>query len=358
MRMVWCDAPGGPPVLVWVVHHMAVDGVSWRLLLDDLAAAYTAGGGAGLGLKSTSFPQWAQSMARYATGAAVPGELEHWRAVLTSGAQVSLPVDHPDVLPTPGTGFVVDSVVDAALSVQETERLLRTVPQAWSASINEVLVLALGTALATWSGGPDVLVDLEGHGRETVDPDTDVSRTVGWFTSVYPVFVHTDPGVGAAERLAAVRDSLGRTPRQGIGFGALRYLGPDDVRAELAAYPVPWVSFNYLGQFDQSVSNDLFDGTVAVTRQAGVGPEAAVRVHAVEITARVVDSAFHVGITYAGGLFERASVRAVADGFVAELRTLLDGPATAAAPSTQDFPLADLSRRDFNALIKKRRGRR
>jgi non-ribosomal peptide synthase protein (TIGR01720 family) len=172
------------------------------------------------------------------------------------------------------------------------------------------------------------------------------------------LFVSADPCAGVAERLAAVRDSLGRIPRQGIGFGALRYLGPTEVRAELAACAVPWVSFNYLGQFDQSVSNDLFDGTVPVARQTGVGPEAAVRVHALEITARVVDSAFHVGVTYAGGLFERVSVRDLADGFVAELRTLLDGPATAAAPSTQDFPLADLSKRDLDALVKKRRGRR
>jgi amino acid adenylation domain-containing protein len=243
MRLVWCDVPGGSPVVVWVVHHMAVDGVSWRLLLDDLATAYTGGDGARLGLKSTSFPRWAESMVRYANGVAVTEELDHWRDVLARGARVVLPVDHPEALPAPGTGFVVDSVVDASLSVPDTERLLRAVPQAWGASINEVLVLALARALAGWSGGPDVLVDLEGHGRETVDPGTDVSRTVGWFTSVYPGRGSGQPGPDTAPghriRRPAVpgpHGGAGGTGRVRGAVGVVQLSGP--VRPERVQRPV------------------------------------------------------------------------------------------------------------------------
>ncbi|GLZ29127.1 hypothetical protein Lesp02_13170 [Lentzea sp. NBRC 105346] len=217
-----------PGRLLLVLHHLVVDGVSWRILLPDLQAAWS---GVPLAPVGTSLRWWARSMHEKATLWA--DRLDTWRAVL----------DAPQALPTPvasATSVTVSLPVD-----QITTRL---------AGPQEVLLTALAVALSRW--GADAVIDLEGHGRHE-DEGVDLSRTVGWFTSLYPVrldhgilswddFVAGGPVVGRV--LRRVKQQL-RVPDHGLSFGALRYLNPETAPV-LAALPQPRIGFNYLGRFE------------------------------------------------------------------------------------------------------------
>jgi non-ribosomal peptide synthase protein (TIGR01720 family) len=215
------------PLLLLVAHHLVVDGVSWRILLDDLETAYR---GEDLGAKTTSYREWSRRLEAHVLGGGLDDEVEHWTR--------SFPT-----FPTPsGT----PEAVTVELSEEDTDALLRGAPAAYRTRINDVLLAALTWALSRWTGSSRVAVDLEGHGREDV-LDVDLSRTVGWFTTVFPVALEVPDG-SWRDRVKAVRRQLRAVPGNGFGYGALRQHGlvPDRGR--------PAVSFNYLGQFGSGPS--------------------------------------------------------------------------------------------------------
>ncbi|MBW4717721.1 non-ribosomal peptide synthase/polyketide synthase [Saccharothrix obliqua] len=215
---------GEQPLLLLVAHHLVVDGVSWRILLDDLETAY---GGGDLGAKTTSFQEWARRLADHAADGGFDGEVAYWDKPVPPGPRASAPGE----------------VETVELSEADTEALLRGAPAAYRTRVNDVLLAALAWALARWTGSPTVSVDLEGHGREDLFDGVDLSRTVGWFTTVFPVEL-TVPDGDWRSRVKAVRRQLRSVPGNGIGYGALRQHG------RLRAGGVPAVAFNYLGQFD------------------------------------------------------------------------------------------------------------
>src|SRR5690606_10129439 len=251
LRVAYFDAgPERSGRLLFVVHHLAVDGVSWRVLLEDFQTAYEQGRlveAIVLPPKTTSFKQWAERLVDYAQTETVRAEAQYW---LDLGAEVgaALPVDHETDTPIEVEMQTLTVEFDRA----ETEALLRDVPGAYGTEINEALLTALVLAAHRQHGLNSLLIDLEGHGREDLFEDVDLSRTVGWFTTVYPVRLEI-PGDGdIGESLKAVKEQVRRVPGRGIGYGLLRYLSEDDrLRQQLAALPQARVSFNYLGQFDQ-----------------------------------------------------------------------------------------------------------
>ncbi|MFC6091036.1 non-ribosomal peptide synthase/polyketide synthase [Saccharothrix lopnurensis] len=229
------------PLLLLVGHHLVVDGVSWRVLLDDLETVY---GGGDLGAKTTSYQEWSRELEAHVLGGGLDRELDHW----TMG--------FPE-FPRPGGEA---AAVTVELSEEDTEALLRGAPAAYRTRINDVLLAALAWALSRWTGSSRVAVDLEGHGREDVLDDVDLSRTVGWFTTVFPVALEVDDAGGWRDRVKAVRRQLRSVPGNGFGYGALRQHGlvPDRGR--------PAVSFNYLGQFDTGQSSGGADGPTGLYR--------------------------------------------------------------------------------------------
>src|SRR5205085_2697383 len=143
-----------------------------------------------------------------------------------------------------------------ALEAEETEALLHEVPAAYGTQINDVLLTALAQTLATWTGTPTLLLDLEGHGREALFEDVDLTRTVGWFTTIFPVLLDLAEMDGPGAALRTVKEQPRRIPRHGLGYGLLRY-SSDDARAQqLQALPQAQVSFNYLGQLDPVLTAD------------------------------------------------------------------------------------------------------
>ncbi|XVV07900.1 condensation domain-containing protein [Actinosynnema sp. CA-248983] len=215
---------GDEPELLLVAHHLVVDGVSWRILLDDLETAYRGGD---LGAKTTSFQEWSRRLWAHVAEGGFDAEVDHWSAPLPVTEEARGPVD----------------VVTVELSAEDTDALLRGAPAAYRTRVNDVLLAALAWALARWTGESRVAVDLEGHGREDLFDGVDLSRTVGWFTTVYPVVLDVPEGDWRS-RVKAVRRQLRAVPGNGIGCGALRQHG------RVPTGGTPAVAFNYLGQFD------------------------------------------------------------------------------------------------------------
>ncbi|HEX3788439.1 MAG TPA: non-ribosomal peptide synthase/polyketide synthase [Pseudonocardiaceae bacterium] len=240
----------GPGYLFLVAHHLVVDGVSWRILLDDLATGYqqaAAGRAVDLGAKSTSFLDWSTRLTEHVAAGQLDGELDHWADALASGP---LPTDEV-------TETSAGEPVSVALSVEDTDALLRLAPAAFRTRINDVLLSALAWTLSRWTGHNRVAIDLEGHGREEIVEGVDLSRTVGWFTTMFPINLEVPDAEQPDWRalIKSVRRQLRTVPANGIGFGALRYLGPPDTRDRLAGDDAAnRVGFNYLGQWDSSTS--------------------------------------------------------------------------------------------------------
>ena len=236
--------------LLLIIHHLVVDGVSWRILWEDFQRGYeqlARGEQVDLGPKTTSYRQWAESLVEYAQSAVVQEQLGYWQALLRDKVP-SLPVSHPA-----GSNQVQQvQSVSRRLSVAETKALLTEVPALYHTQIQEVLLTALAGAVQRWQGAERVLVNVEGHGREALAgaaTEVDLTRTVGWFTTIYPVLLAPPLGAPIGERLKATKEQLRRVPERGVGYGLLKYLG-----GELQGLAEAQLSFNYLGQLDQVVS--------------------------------------------------------------------------------------------------------
>ncbi|WP_425424389.1 amino acid adenylation domain-containing protein [Streptomyces lushanensis] len=289
VKAVWFDAGDRPGRLLLMAHHLLVDGVSWRVLLPDLAAAWqdvSEGRTAELAPVETSFRHWARRLTELAQEPSREAELPLWTAVL-DGAD-PLPWIRP-LVPERDTAGTVEEL-ELRLDPERTGPLLSTVPAVLGASVNDVLLTGLGLALADWlrrrggsaSGG--VLVDLEGHGREEeLTGDADLSRTVGWFTSVFPVRLDPGPvdladalagGPAVDEALRRVREHLASLPAGGVGYGMLRHLNPRTAPV-LAALEAPRIEFNYLGRFDIPEATDW--SYAPEEEAADIGSEPAMR---------------------------------------------------------------------------------
>ncbi|MGK3959181.1 non-ribosomal peptide synthase/polyketide synthase [Sorangium sp. So ce118] len=349
MQVVWLDlGPERSSRLLWVIHHLAVDWVSWRILLEDLETCYRqACRGEALRLppKTTSFQQWAERLTAYAHAEATQQELSYWRSLRETAA---LPVDHAG-----GADTVASArTVTVELSVEETRALLQDVPEVYRTQINDVLLTALGQALARWTGTRRLRIDLEGHGREEIASDLDLSRTVGWFTTLFPVVLDM-PEAPVGEVLKAVKEQLRGIPQRGLGHGLLRYLHEDArTRAELAAARPAQVSFNYLGQLDASEVRSSLFGFTAEPSGPAHSPRAA-RTYLLDINGWVLGGRLHMAWTYSDERHRRATIEGVAQEFLRALRALVAHCRSSGAGgrTPADFPLARLTQATVDRLV-------
>ncbi|KWH16112.1 non-ribosomal peptide synthetase [Burkholderia territorii] len=335
--------PDGATRLYLAIHHVIVDGVSWRILLDDLDAAYRAAcerAPVRLSQPGLRADAWAARLARAATEPASPfaAETAYW-AQMAQGDD--LVPDHPDAPATNADAAVVVQTIEAAL----TRVALTDAHAAYRTQTVELLVAALALALAGADGAASCRVELEGHGREALFDDADASRTIGWLTSHYPVTLPVE--ATARDTLCAIKDTLRAVPHKGLGFGVLAHHGDAATRAALAAVPRPRVTFNYLGQFDaprDAVLVPRFGGTgIERDPQGPLGNTLAI--HAYLDTDRDGARTLKVHWVYGAPQFERATIDAFANRFAAALRELADACASRIAhrgggATPGDFPLA------------------
>jgi amino acid adenylation domain-containing protein/non-ribosomal peptide synthase protein (TIGR01720 family) len=233
--------------LLLAAHHLVVDGVSWRIVLEDLSRLYSqqlAGETLSLPLKTDSFRYWQHKQLSYAASPALQEEAAYWSRMEAATVK-PLPLD------ANGSNLMKDAGSTSFVLSEELTALLQTkCYRAYHTEINDVLLTALSLALHDVFGLDRVLLNMEGHGREGIADAVDVTRTVGWFTTSYPVLLQVEQQQDLAAHLVAVKETLHRVPNKGIGYGILRYLGR---KAYTAA---PQIGFNYLGDFGSGVGAD------------------------------------------------------------------------------------------------------
>ena len=314
-------AAAQPGRLLIVVHHLVVDGVSWRILLEDLQTVYaqlSRAEAVRLPPKTTAFKHWVERQSAYASSEALDAERRFWLAKPPTPL-IRLPLDYP-------AGRAANTEASArtlsvALDDDETSALLHEVPQVYHTQINDVLLTALAQTFARRVGRGTLLIDLEGQGREDLFDDVDLSRTVGWFTTVFPVRLSIDPSEHPGEQLKSVKEQLRRIPQRGIGYGMLRY-GADADAASLCALPQAEIMFNYLGQFDQVIAaSTLFSLAQEASGPARSG--AGKRSHLLEINGMIVEGRLRLDWTYSRNIHRRARIEQLAQDFLEALRACI-----------------------------------
>ncbi|WP_116141580.1 non-ribosomal peptide synthetase [Trinickia diaoshuihuensis] len=340
-RALVATLPDGTARVFVALHHLIVDGVSWRIVLEDLQTAYEA---ALTGIAprlpapaSATAPSWAARLRQAAS--TFEQERSYWLAVAgTGGAFVGRSVQA-----APPANATARTIV-RALTPQLTQSLLTDANLAWRTQTQDLLLAALADALG--GDGADgangvCLVELEGHGREALFDDVDASRTLGWLTSHYPVALPI--GSTLVETLTAVKDTMRAVPNRGLGFGVLRYLGDEATRAQLAALPKPRVTFNYLGRFE-AMRGESFSarfGGVGCERDPAGPMTNALAVHAFVDEARVL----RVHWVYSAEVFDDERIAALVRRFEDALASLAQAcrarvAAEGGGATPGDFPLA------------------
>ncbi|RSM55269.1 non-ribosomal peptide synthetase [Amycolatopsis sp. WAC 01376] len=331
LRAVWIDSPEtGQGRLALVAHHLAVDAVSWGIILPDLRSAYEDATAA-LEPVTTSYRQWARRLAEQARDERTVAETEQWIALL-DGAE-------PAVELSPGKKHSWSST----LSGDVANDLLTRLPGAFHCGIQDVLLAGLAGAVTRLRGtGGALLVDVEGHGREAADGE-DLLRTVGWFTSVHPVRFE----VGSGQLLKTAKEQIRAVPGDGLGYGLLRYLNPD-TGARLAALPSAQIGFNYLGRTSLSAKDRAWQPSGE--GPLGGGPDL-ILAHPVEVGAEVQDTPDgpRLGLAIDGRDLDPATVERLGEAWLEALAGLAADPA-AGGHTPSDFALVELAQQDVTEL--------
>nr|AXN93615.1 PuwG [Anabaena sp. UHCC-0399] len=348
-----------PSQLLIIIHHLAVDGVSWRILLEDFSTAYqqlSRGETIQLPPKTNSFKDWATHLQEYGQSPALKSEIAYW---LTQSHNLPLPVDYPN-------GKAHNTVASAtqvsvSLSEEETLALLQEIPQVYNTQINDILLTACLQSFNNWTGNNSLLIDLEGHGREELFADINISRTVGWFTSIFPILLSLDTtpflrdsaslgetNQNPGEALKSIKEQLRSLPQKGIGYGILRYLSDDEQMRQLASKAE--VCFNYLGQFDR-IPPGIIQG-FAKTSTGATQSSLSHRPHLLEINGIVAEGKLHINLTYSEKVHKQSTIEHLANDFITALQTLIHHCQSATGGYTpSDFPAAELNQDELDALL-------
>jgi amino acid adenylation domain-containing protein/thioester reductase-like protein/non-ribosomal peptide synthase protein (TIGR01720 family) len=365
LQAVWFDAGrNAPGRLLLSIHHLVVDGVSWRILLPDLAAAWAAiaaGGSPALEPCPISFRGWSERLRLEALNPARTAELGFWTGMLK---------DAEELLP----GRELDRSRDTVSTVRQftltlppavTTPLLNRVAGAFHARINDILLTGFALSVLQWrrrnsAPGASVLIDLEGHGREGMFADVDLSRTVGMFTSLFPVKLDLGQldlveawagGKALGAALKSIKQQLGAVPDHGIGYGLLRYLNPETGPA-LSGLTKSQIDFNYLGRFPAAESVDW-----SSSESIGGGLDPAMPFHhALEVDSMVLERSEGPELTaiwsWIPEMFSEEDIHFLAEGWFHALEALvqLSAQPGVGGLTPSDVPLVDLSQPEIDRL--------
>jgi non-ribosomal peptide synthase protein (TIGR01720 family) len=332
-----------------IIHHLAVDGVSWIILVEDLETAYKQlcqGQPVSLPAKSTSFKQWSTELAAYARSTKLQTELDFWLSLIQTPVTV-IPVDFGNNSPT--STFAASRTVSIALGARATQSLLHDVPGLYNTQMNDVLLTALIQVFSDWTGGSCFRLDLEGHGRENIIARVDISRTVGWFTTIYPVVLALEPTLNPGAALKRIKEQLRSIPNHGIGYGLLRYLNQNANAQPLEEFSAD-ILFNYLGQLERMLPNSsLFGLAQHLTGSFGAGNK---RSHRLNVNAYVLKKQLHVHWVYSTDHYQAETIQELAAAYIRFLQAIIDHCLSAEAGgfTPSDFPLADLDEKKLRRL--------
>ena len=321
IRMVWIETPDGEEMnrLFIVAHHLVVDGVSWRIIIEDLENwldSLDLGERPAISSKSTSFRQWVEMLGGYAVQGGTLDQLPFWEYILQNYRP--LPVDRQIETCTVGSM----KTTSVCLNEDLTLMLLQEINQAYQTEINDLLLATLAQTMTEWSGIRSLVVGMEGHGRESIADNLDLSRTVGWFTSVFPVLLEKEPGADFGKLIRDVKESLRKIPDNGIGFGALKYFHHDETVRQILSGTRWDVVFNYLGQVDNTTETSKWFRPVSDYVGENASENKPIN-SKLTINSFIADGQLVLNWSYSKDTYCSETIQKVADQFVQDLSSLI-----------------------------------
>ncbi|MEM6401049.1 MAG: amino acid adenylation domain-containing protein, partial [Cyanobacteria bacterium P01_D01_bin.116] len=330
--------------LLFIIHHLVIDGVSWRILLSDLQIAYeqlSQGKAIQLPLKTTSFKQWAEYLQTYANS----DEISNFSPHISSSKSEKHAKNFPNTIAT-------SEKIEIVLSPEHTQALLKEVPTAYNTQINDILLTALVQTFAQRTGKTSLLIDLEGHGRSELFDNLNLSRTVGWFTNIVPVNLDlaelsdiNNPG----EAIKRIKEQL-RIPNSGIDYSVWRYLKADNTQnIEL---PSPEISFNYLGQFDSMLTSsnffELAKESLGLTQD--INSE---RPYLLEINGSIFEQQLKLTWTYSKHFYDKSLIDTLGEKYLEALIKLIEHCQypESGGYTPSDFSLAELEQNQLDDIL-------
>ncbi len=343
-------------VLFIVIHHLVVDGLSWRILINDISRAYEQrldGESIAFPLKTDSFKLWTEKISEYANSEKLMKEKCYWRALeLKMPGEISR--DFED-----GSNLCKNiKRVSYSLTKNETEVLLMSINPIFNCEINDVMLTALAGALSCLQGKDDaLLIDLEGHGRQGPEDScftrngqgdvVDVSRTIGWFTTVYPVILTLAESMDVEARITHIKNILQKVPDKGIGYGILKYVTAPENRSDLLFNLNPRINFNYLGRFDEWTKGKVFDSAEEYTTNT-VSPEFKTR-HDLSFEGRDLGEGLELSVSFNSNVYRDETAEKLLQNFLNELKVIIDYCRNADGGSSS---ITELSRFTYNRVLK------
>ncbi|MDJ0839477.1 MAG: amino acid adenylation domain-containing protein [Acidobacteriota bacterium] len=350
MQVTLAEMPAGQcQRLVITTHHLVFDGVSSRILVEDLETVYSAlarNEEPALMPKTTSWKHWCERLQNIATGEEVTAQMPWWLE------RVSRPAALLPVIPDAPKTVSTTRTIHLTLTEEETSKLLQQVPSAYNTRIDDVLLCALVTAVAGITKNDKLIIAMEGHGREDLFDDVDITRTIGWFTAMYPVLLDLQGNTDCGNALKTIKEQLRQIPLKGLGYGLLRHLN-ENKQQRFEDESKPQISFNYLGRFGgsggQGESLLSFTGDGAGSDQ----PADAERAFPLEIVAVSAEERINLFYSYSGEMLDTALVEDLAHRHLTKLRNLIEHclQPGAGGRTPSDFPMVEMTQAEVDRLL-------
>ncbi len=305
------------------IHHLVMDGVSWRIILEDIVSIYeqllkgTDILAIHMPSKSTSFKEWSEKLSIYANSQKLLEEITYWKNI--EGTQV---VPFPKAKIPGHEKSKGPQTAALELSKEYTEQLLKKVHHAYKTEINDILLAALGLAITDCTGVEKAVIELEGHGREDIIPDINVSRTVGWFTSAFPVVLDIVNHYDLETVISKTKDMMRRIPSKGVGHGILKYLTAEENKGNMVFKIKPEIGFNYLGQFGEQVDNPFF-GTANISTGTAICPEAR-SIYPIYINGWISNQKLKISVNYDTDVYDKKLISTLSEKYLERLQQLID----------------------------------
>ncbi|OYE04337.1 non-ribosomal peptide synthetase [Nostoc sp. 'Peltigera membranacea cyanobiont' 232] len=337
-------------VLYLLAHHLIVDVVSWRILGEDFERAYKSallGEPVSLPPRTSSYRQWTTSLEKLANSPEIAADISFWQEQI-SHSHSTLPVDRQ----IRGKN-TVDSLAIASvqMSGNRTRALLTEATTNYRATIQEILLASLLVTITQWNGCDNLLIDLESHGREDLGSKLDLSRTVGWFTSLYPVLLRGTKNTNQEQLLKQVKEQMRAIPHSGQSYGMLRYLSSDpSVREKLCGQKAQ-ISFNYLGQIDSTQKNSKFFQLSNAPTVAGMFARQELP-HLLAVNAFIQNESLQVNWYYSHNIYRSETIEDLALNYLDRLGFYLESVnCSSDSYSVSDFSLVELSDSELNSIL-------
>jgi non-ribosomal peptide synthase protein (TIGR01720 family) len=336
-----------------VIHHLVVDGVSWRILLEDFAlGCRQAENNEPISFqpKTGSFKHWARQLKKYALSKKLTDEFQYWKEIEQTQWH---PLPRDINIEKEKKKIKNSTTLSMNLDKNQTRELLKNVNHVYNTEINDILLTGLGLALKDWAGLEKTVISLEGHGRQEIFPGINISRTVGWFTVEFPVILDMKGSRDLVQQIKQVKETLRKVPDKGIGYGIIRYLTPGDKIQGTRFNLEPEISFNYMGEFGQE--NDFNEDIFKMSRISvgdSIHPERNSE-FALDIDALVVEEKLTVSFEYNRCEFRRTHIERLAELYRSNLIEIIRHCSTREKQelTASDYSAADLDQEELEDIF-------